>query len=91
MEMIRHVTIENMLTARDERAQNQNMLREKHCVPIVSFTLNIPGSIKSNELIKKAFRVGKSRVLLAFEKLQDGSYAPYGEEKKQQFLHNLGG
>lgn len=70
MEMIRHVTIENMLTARDERAQNQNMLREKHCVPIVSFTLNIPGSIKCNELIKKAFRVGKSRVLLAFEKLQ---------------------
>ena len=30
-------------------------------------------------------------VAVAFEKLQDGSYAPYGEEKKQQFLHNLGG
>ena len=27
----------------------------------------------------------------AFAKLQEGSYAPYGVEKKQQFLHNLGG
>ena len=27
----------------------------------------------------------------AFAKLQEGSYTPYGVEKKQQFLHNLGG
>ena len=27
----------------------------------------------------------------AFAKLQEGSYSPYGVEKKQQFLHNLGG
>ena len=30
-------------------------------------------------------------IALAFAKLQEGSYAPYGAEKKQQFLHNLGG
>lgn len=30
-------------------------------------------------------------VALAFEKLQDGSYAPYGAQKKQEFLTNLGG
>ena len=30
-------------------------------------------------------------VAVAFGKLQEGSYAPYGAEKKQQFLHNLGG
>jgi phosphoglycolate phosphatase-like HAD superfamily hydrolase len=30
-------------------------------------------------------------VAVAFQKLQSGTYAPYGEEKKQQFLQNLGG
>ena len=30
-------------------------------------------------------------IAVAFEKLREGSYAPYGAEKKQQFLHNLGG
>ncbi len=30
-------------------------------------------------------------VSLAFEKLRSGDYAPYGAEKKQIFLHNLGG
>lgn len=30
-------------------------------------------------------------VALAFKKLQDGSYAPYGAQKKQEFLTNLGG
>ena len=30
-------------------------------------------------------------IAVAFEKLWEGSYAPYGAEKKQQFLHNLGG
>ena len=30
-------------------------------------------------------------IAVAFEKLRDGSYAPYGREKKQQFLQNLGG
>ena len=28
---------------------------------------------------------------VAFAKLRSGEYAPYGAEKKQQFLHNLGG
>ena len=30
-------------------------------------------------------------ICVAFGKLQSGEYAPYGAEKKQQFLHNLGG
>ena len=30
-------------------------------------------------------------VAVAFGKLQSGGYAPYGEEKQHQFLHNLGG
>ena len=30
-------------------------------------------------------------IRVAFEKLQSGEYTPYGAEKKQQFLHNLGG
>ena len=30
-------------------------------------------------------------IAVAFAKLQDGTYAPYGSEKKQEFLRNLGG
>ena len=30
-------------------------------------------------------------IAAAFSKLRSGDYAPYGQEKKQQFLHNLGG
>ena len=30
-------------------------------------------------------------IRVAFGKLQSGEYTPYGAEKKQQFLHNLGG
>lgn len=30
-------------------------------------------------------------IAVAFDKLQTGEYAPYGAEKKQQFLRNLGG
>ena len=30
-------------------------------------------------------------ISVAFAKLQSGDYAPYGQEKKSQFLHNLGG
>ena len=30
-------------------------------------------------------------ITTAFSKLQAGEYAPYGQEKKQQFLQNLGG
>ena len=30
-------------------------------------------------------------IAAAFAKLRSGDYAPYGQEKKQQFLHNLGG
>jgi len=30
-------------------------------------------------------------IAVAFGKLQSGEYAAYGAEKKQEFLHNLGG
>ena len=30
-------------------------------------------------------------ITVAFAKLQEGTYAPYGSEKKQEFLRNLGG
>jgi len=30
-------------------------------------------------------------IAVAFGKLQSGEYAPYGAEKKQAFLRNLGG
>jgi hypothetical protein len=30
-------------------------------------------------------------IAVAFGKLRDGQYAPYEVQKKQEFLHNLGG
>ncbi|MBR6525360.1 MAG: citrate lyase holo-[Clostridia bacterium] len=69
MDKVRHVTIQDMLAARDERAARQNALRERYHAPVVSFTMNIPGSIKNNSLIRRAFSIGKERIIVAFEKM----------------------
>ncbi len=40
------ITLEDILTARDERCAGQRRLLEQHRSPLLSFTLNIPGSVK---------------------------------------------
>lgn len=52
------VTLEQMLSAREKRAEQQYMLNRKYALPLLSFTLNIPGPAKNSPLIRRAFHAG---------------------------------
>ena len=52
------VTLEQILNTREERAYRQYTLSRKHGVPILSFTMNIPGPVKDTPLIRRAFQEG---------------------------------
>ncbi|MBE5776776.1 MAG: citrate lyase holo-[acyl-carrier protein] synthase [Clostridiales bacterium] len=57
-----HVSVSMVLAARDERADRQQTWLQKYKRPLISFTMNIPGSEKSNALIQRAFQIGLMRV-----------------------------
>ena len=57
-----HVTVPMVLAARDERAARQQAWLQKYKRPLISFTMNIPGPVKSNALINAAFQIGQRRV-----------------------------
>lgn len=52
------VQLTDMLLRREQRAAMQNMLLEKYHHPVISFCMNIPGPVKTNDLIRKAFDDG---------------------------------
>jgi holo-ACP synthase CitX len=54
----RPVALEEVLAARDRRRDRQRDLIQRHALPLVSFTLNIPGEYKAYPLAEQAFRVG---------------------------------
>lgn len=64
---LRKVEVMDILQARDERVEHQNALLEKHRLPLISFTLNIPGSIKYDAAIERAFHTGVGRILMRLE------------------------
>ncbi len=53
-----NVTLEDILRARDARADAQRRLLQVHRLPLVSFTMNIAGPVKSSPLIELAFDAG---------------------------------
>jgi len=55
---MREVTVMDMLNARDERAQMQRDMLEKHRLPVISFSMNIAGPVKDGPLIRRAFEEG---------------------------------
>ena len=57
------VGIDEILNCREKRVAIQNEMIKKHNKPVISFTMNIPGSIKTNNEIKKAFDIGKNLIL----------------------------
>lgn len=62
------VTLNQMLNAREKRAEKQkSMLRTCGC-PIISFTMNIAGPVKTSPLVKRAFREGLNSLKLALPK-----------------------
>ena len=52
------VTLEQMLEARERRAQRQQALLAQYGLPLVSFTMNIAGPVKNSPLIRRGFRLG---------------------------------
>ena len=57
------VGIDEILICREKRVAIQNEMIKKHNKPVISFTMNIPGPIKTNDVIKKAFDIGKNLIL----------------------------
>ena len=57
------VGIEEILDCREKRVTIQNEMIKKYNKPVISFTMNIPGPIKTNNEIKKAFDIGKILIL----------------------------
>ena len=62
MNEIREVGVMDILRARDERAQRQQLLLARHGLPLVSFTMNIAGPVKTDGRIRRAFFEGESRI-----------------------------
>lgn len=61
------VILTDMLLCRERRAQIQDtFLSQYHC-PVISFCMNIPGPVKTNEQIRAAFESGKTELLTQLE------------------------
>lgn len=52
------VTLQDILLAREQRAAKQKEFLAKHNRPLVSFTMNIAGPVKTSPLIERGFRAG---------------------------------
>lgn len=56
------VSLQDMLLCREKRVELQNVLLNKYHSPLLSFTLNIPGPIKTNELLHNTFLTGFNEI-----------------------------
>lgn len=52
------VTLAQMLEAREQRAFRQSSLNRQWGLPIISFSMNIPGPVKDSPLIRRGFYAG---------------------------------
>lgn len=54
------VELPAMLTAREERAARQEAWLKEYACPLISFTLNIPGAVKTSAELRRAFEDGRA-------------------------------
>ena len=52
------VSVEDMAGAREQRAKRQEELISEFGLPVISFTMNIPGPVKYSGAIENCFNVG---------------------------------
>ena len=57
------INLAQMLTRREKRSEEQKFFLDKYKSPLISFSMNIPGPVKTNLLIRKAFDTGKNLIL----------------------------
>ena len=62
------VVLSDMLACRERRVNIQNEYIQRYHCPVISFCMNIPGPIKTNEQIKKAFLSGKEALFAVLQK-----------------------
>ena len=55
---MREVSLQEVLDARERRAEAQELLLRRHGKPVLSFTMNIPGPVKDSRLIRRGFDKG---------------------------------
>ncbi len=55
---MREVTLQEVLDARERRAEAQRQLLKQYARPLISFTMNIPGPVKDSPMISRAFDEG---------------------------------
>lgn len=58
-----YVEMPAMLNTREERAMQQNAFLEKYHSPLISFCLNIPGPVKTNQALLALFDDGLAQIL----------------------------
>ena len=65
------VTIEDMMRCRERRAAIQQNYIDTYHASVISFCMNIPGPVKTNDTIKKAFEAGAAEIfnVLAAQKI----------------------
>ena len=78
--MDKTVTLEEILECREQRAVYQQFLLEKYDLPIISFTVVMPGPCKQNAMSEKIFCQGKN----AIESSLDGSLIRFKSEKAEK-------
>ena len=55
---MREVTLQQILLAREQRAAKQKLFLQKYRCPLICFTMNIAGPVKTSPLIERGFQVG---------------------------------
>lgn len=63
------VTVQDMMEARERRAQRQRELLAEYGQTLLCFTLNIPGPEKDGALIRQGFRLGQRQLRQGFLRL----------------------
>ena len=66
---VMNVTVQDMMNARDRRAQRQRELLQKYAQTLLCFTMNIPGPEKDNPLFRQGFRLGQKLLRQGFLRL----------------------
>jgi len=56
--MKNEITLEDVLACREKRAKLQIKLTQAYRCPLISFTMNIAGPVKTSPLIRRAFYLG---------------------------------
>lgn len=64
---MREVVLHEMLDARDRRAEAQRRLLAERGLPLISFTMNIPGPVKNSRVIRRGFDEGLRLIDAALE------------------------